>query len=634
MTDKPAEDKLSEKNEDKKNDNNDINEKSFDATAFLALLTSKPGVYRMLNKDGKVIYVGKAKNLKKRVSSYFSGSEKTPKTRVMVSHIRSIETTVTHTENEALILESNLIKSLKPQYNVTYRDDKSYPYIYLSAHKDYPRLSYFRGMKKAKGRYFGPYPSAGAVRESLNLLQKIFQVRQCEDSFYNNRSRPCLQFQIKRCTAPCVKQISVEAYQEDVRHAVMFLEGKNSSVIDELVEKMEKASEQLDFEKAALYRDQIAALRKVQEKQYITADGESDLDVIAGVIRGGSSCVQVFNVRGGLNLGNKSYFPKLTVHTTVDEMLAAFVAQYYIGKTGLRILPSEILLNETPADIEWLQNVLSEQAGKKVKLSPNVRGERARWVQLATSNAESTLDAHLSGKENILGRFVALQEVLQLDALPQRIECFDISHTMGEATVASCVVCDQNGPLKSDYRRFNIEGITPGDDYAAMLQALTRRYRRLKEGEGKMPDVLLIDGGKNQMAQAEKVLEELQITGITLLGVAKGPDRRAGLETLHLSGQERPMRLKPNSPALHLIQLVRDESHRFAIAGHRAKRGKTRNTSPLEEIPGLGPKRRQQLLRQFGGLQGISSAGIEDLANVKGISKALAEKIYSVFHAE
>jgi len=610
------------------------NKNEFDSVEFLKLLTSKPGVYRMLNKDGKVIYVGKAKNLKKRVSSYFSGSEKTPKTRVMVSHIRSIETTVTHTENEALILESNLIKSLKPQYNVTYRDDKSYPHIYLSTQQDYPRLSYHRGMKKSKGRYFGPYPSAGAVRESLNLLQKIFKVRQCEDSFYSNRSRPCLQFQIKRCSAPCVKEISIEAYEDDVRHAVMFLEGKNSSVIDELVAKMEQASTELDFEKAVLYRDQISALRKVQEKQYITADGESDLDVIAGVIRGGSGSVQVFNLRGGLNLGNKSYFPKISEYTTVDEMLAAFIAQYYIGKSGLRILPPEILVNEAPADIDWLQDVLTEQAEKKVKLSANVRGERARWVQLAVSNAESALDAHLAGKQNILGRFEALQEALELDAMPQRIECFDISHTMGEATVASCVVCDQNGPLKSDYRRFNIEGITPGDDYAAMLQALTRRYRRLKEGEGKMPDVLLIDGGKNQMAQAEKVLEELQITGITLLGVAKGPDRRAGLETLHLSGKKTPMRLKPNSPALHLIQLVRDESHRFAIAGHRAKRGKARNTSPLEEIPGLGPKRRQQLLRQFGGLQGISSAGIEDLANVKGISKELAEKIYSVFHVE
>ncbi len=606
----------------------------FDPVSFLAILTSKPGVYRMINKDGKVIYVGKAKNLKKRVSSYFSASEKTPKTTVMVSHITNIEITTTHTENEALILESNLIKSLKPQYNVTYRDDKSYPHIYLSADQEYPRLSYYRGMKKSKGRYFGPYPSAGAVRDSLNLLQKIFLVRQCEDSFFSNRSRPCLQFQIKRCTAPCVGEISVEAYKEDVRHAVMFLEGKNTSVIDELVVKMESASSGLDFEKAVVYRDQIAALRKVQEKQYITADGESDLDVIVGVIRGGAASVQVFNVRGGLNLGNKSYFPKLSAHTAVDEMLAAFIAQYYIGKSGVRVLPAEILLNEAPADMEWLEDVLTQQAEKKVKLSTKLRGERARWVQLAVSNADIALDAHLAGKQNILTRFEALQEVLQLDSMPQRIECFDISHTMGEATVASCVVCDQNGPLKSDYRRFNIDGITPGDDYAAMLQALTRRYRRLKEGEGKMPDVLLIDGGKNQMAQAEKVLEELQITGITLLGVAKGAGRQAGLETLHLSGQKIPMRLKPNSPALHLIQLVRDESHRFAIAGHRAKRGKARNTSPLEEIPGLGPKRRQQLLRQFGGLQGISSAGIEDLANVKGISKELAEKVYNVFHVD
>lgn len=607
---------------------------AFDHKAFLSTLTNKPGVYRMINKDGKVIYVGKAKNLKKRVSSYFNRSNQTPKTQVMVSHIANIEIAITHTENEALILESNLIKSLKPQYNVTYRDDKSYPYIYLSSNQDFPRLSYHRGARKAKGRYFGPYPSAGAVRESLNLLQKIFPVRQCEDSFYKNRSRPCLQYQIKRCTAPCVGLVSKEDYQEDVRHAVMFLEGKNSQVIDELVEKMEAASMNLEFEQAAIFRDQISALRKVQEKQYISGEKDSDLDVIVGVIHGGVGCIQVFNVRGGLNLGNKSYYPRLSEHTDIGEMLSAFIAQYYIGKSGVRNLPAEILINEEPQDSEWLSDVLTEQAGKRVKLVSKTRGDRARWIKLAVANAETALMTHLSAKANILGRFESLQEALSLDAIPQRIECFDISHTMGEATVASCVVCDHNGPLKSDYRRFNIEGITPGDDYAAMNQALMRRYKKIKEGEGKLPDILLIDGAKGQLSQAETVFEELQITGVTLIGVAKGVERRPGLESLFLSGEDRPIRLPANSPALHLIQMVRDEAHRFAITGHRNRRAKARQESPLEDIPGLGPKRRQVLLKQFGGIQGISSAGVEDLMNVKGISRDLAEKIYARFHVE
>ena len=588
----------------------------------------------MLNAAGKVIYVGKAKNLKKRVSSYFNRSNQTAKTQVMVTHIANIEITITHTENEALILENNLIKSLKPQYNVTYRDDKSYPYIYLSSHQDFPRLSYHRGSRRTKGRYFGPYPSAGAVRESLNLLQKIFPVRQCEDSFYRNRSRPCLQYQIKRCTAPCVKLISKEDYQEDVRHAVMFLEGKNSQVIDELVQKMEQASMQLNYEQAAIFRDQIAALRKVQEKQYISGEKESDLDVIVGVVRGGAGCIQVFNVRGGLNLGNKSYFPKLNEHTEVSELLSAFIAQYYIGKSGVRTLPTEILCNEQPQDDEWLSEALTEQAGRKVKLVSNVRGDRARWIQLAVANAQTALDTHLSAKANILGRFEALQEALELESVPQRLECFDISHTMGEATVASCVVCDQNGPLKSDYRRFNIEGITGGDDYAAMHQALMRRYKKIKESEGKLPDILLIDGAKGQLSQAEQVFEELQITGVILVGVAKGVERRPGLETLFVSGINKPVKLPANSPALHLIQMVRDEAHRFAITGHRNRRSKARQESPLENIPGLGPKRRQVLLKQFGGLQGISRAGVEDLMNIKGISRDLAEKIYERFHVD
>jgi len=607
---------------------------SFDYQGFLKNLTAKPGVYRMINKDNKVIYVGKAKNLKKRVSSYFNKTAQSPKTQVMVSHIVNIEVTITNTENEALILESNLIKSIRPHYNITYRDDKSYPFIYLSTNDKYPRLAYHRGGRKSKGRYFGPYPSAGAVRESLNLLQKIFPVRQCEDSFFKNRSRPCLQYQIKRCTAPCVELISKEKYEEDVRHATMFLEGKNSQVIDELVKKMEQASETLDYEIAAKYRDQIAALRIVQERQYITGESENDLDVITIVSRNGMACIQVFNIRGGLNLGNKAFFPKYSQHATEAEILSSFIAQYYLDQSGGRILPTEILLNLTPTDEDWLADALSEQANRKVKLSSRLRGERERWIRLASSNAEIALESHLAGRANMLGRFEALQSELSLDSLPQRIECFDISHTMGEATVASCVVCEAAGPVKSDYRRFNIEGITPGDDYAAMSQAIMRRYQRIKKGEGVLPDILLIDGAKGQVSEAIKVMEELQISDVALIGVAKGVERRAGLEMLHVVGRPKPIKLPANSPALHLIQFVRDEAHRFAIAGHRNKRGKKRSTSPLEEISGLGPKRRQVLLKQFGGLQGISRAGVEDLEKIKGISRSLAEKIYQTFHAD
>ena len=605
----------------------------FDAKAFLKNLTSAPGVYRMLNAQGKVIYVGKARNLKKRVGSYFTRSDQSPKTRAMVSRICGIEVTVTHTENEALILENNLIKTLKPQYNVLFRDDKSYPYIFLSAQHDFPRLAYYRGARKEKGRYFGPYPSAGAVRESLNLLQKLFPVRQCEDSYYRNRSRPCLQYQIKRCTAPCVGYVTPENYAEDVRHAVMFLEGKNTQVIDELASKMDAAAEHMEFEKAAVFRDQIAALRKVQERQYITGE-KGDLDVIAGVTQGRQGCVQVFFVRQGQNLGNKTFFPSHSEQTSAEEMLEAFISQYYVGKSGARTVPAEILVNAMPQDAELLQQVLSEQSGRKVQITERCRGERARWLKMAQNNADTALLAHMADKANVLARFEALADALGLDNVPQRIECFDISHTMGEATVASCVVADHSGMLKSDYRRFNIEGITGGDDYAAMNQALTRRFQRLVEGEGKQPDILLIDGGKGQLAQAITVLGELQLNDILMIGVAKGVERKPGMETLFLSGVEQPFILPADSPALHLIQQVRDEAHRFAIQGHRARRGKKRGRSALEDIEGLGPKRRQQLLRQFGGLQGIQSAGVEDLAGVKGISKALAEKIYQHFHSD
>ncbi|MDT8383123.1 MAG: excinuclease ABC subunit UvrC [Gammaproteobacteria bacterium] len=619
----------------------------FDARAYLKTLTSRPGVYRMLDAEGQVLYVGKAKNLKKRVSSYFRSASQGAKTRALVAQIRGVEVTVTHTEGEALLLENNLIKELKPRYNILLRDDKSYPYIFLSDHPHYPRLAYHRGAKRAKGRYFGPYPSAGAVRESLNLLQKLFRVRQCEDNFFNNRTRPCLQYQIKRCTGPCVGLIDEARYREDIRHTTMFLEGKSSQVIDELVGQMEQASAAQAFEEAAQYRDLIANLRRVQESQYVSGEG-GDLDVIAAVTGGGLACVQVFFVRDGRHLGNKTFFPRHADGAEAGEVLAAFIAQYYLrGDSGRRV-PSEILVNQALEDSELLQSVLSAESGRRVQISHKLRGERARWVEMAVTNADNALTTQIATKSTVLRRFEALQDVLQLDSPPQRLECFDISHTMGEATVASCVVLDTSGPVKADYRRFNIEGITPGDDYAAMHQALLRRYTRLKKGEGKMPDVLLIDGGKGQVSEAEAVLEELQISGITLVGVAKGPARRPGQEQLILSryrgangaadkklSAKGTTRILPaDSPALHLIQQIRDEAHRFAITGHRQRRARARNTSVLEGIVGLGPKRRQTLLKQFGGLQEVSRAGVEDLARVPGISKQLAQRVYDVFHVD
>ena len=599
----------------------------FDAKGFLRTLTTRPGVYRMLNEEGRVLYVGKARNLKKRLTSYFRRSGLPIKTHALMAQVRQIEVTITHTEGEALILENNLIKEFKPRYNLLLRDDKSYPYIHLSAHEDFPRFGFYRGAKQEKGRYFGPYPSASSVRESLQLLQKLFPVRQCEDSFYRNRSRPCLQYQIKRCTAPCVGLVDKETYQQDVRHAVMFLEGKNAQVIDDLVARMEKASAQLHFEKAARYRDQIATLRHVQEKQYVSGE-RGDLDVIAGIARSGLGCVEVFYVRAGHVLGNKTFYLQHAQDTDAAEIVAAFIPQYYLG----REVPGEILVNQALEDRALLEQALERQTGHRVLINHKVRGDRARWLALAASNAEHAVARQLANKANTLQRFEALQESLGLADLPQRIECFDISHTMGESTVASCVVFETEGALKSDYRRFNIEGITPGDDYAALHQAMLRRYTRLQQGEGKLPDILLIDGGKGQVAVVAKVLEELQIGDLRIMGVAKGPERRAGAETLFLSGVKQPFILPADSPALHLIQQIRDEAHRFAITGHRQRRGKARNTSPLERIPGLGPKRRRSLLSRLGGMQEVARAGVEELAKVHGISKALAQRIYDVFH--
>ena len=600
---------------------------AFDAGDFLTTLTSRPGVYRMLDAQGGVLYVGKARNLKKRVSSYFRKTGLNAKTRALVSQIAGIEVTVTNTEGEALLLENNLIKQYRPRYNVLLRDDKSYPYVYLSTDQEFPRLSFHRGARRGKGRYFGPYPSSGAVRESLHLLQKLFRVRQCEDSFFRNRTRPCLQYQIKRCTAPCVGYVSAAGYAGDVRNTVLFLEGKSSAVIDAMVRKMERAAAELHYEQAAEIRDQIASLHRVQEKQYVSNE-RGDLDIVACASDKGHTCIQVFFVRHGRNLGNAVFFPKNPAESSSEDVLSAFVPQYYIG----RDIPAELLLSHRPADLDLLQEVLGDQAGHKVRLSASVRGDRARWLKLARSNAEQALASWLNTRKGYAGRLRELQAALGLADPPERMECFDISHTRGEATVASCVVFGMEGPLKSDYRRFNIEHIQPGDDYGAMEQALTRRYTRLMKGEGKLPDILFIDGGKGQVSSAVSALEELQVTDVRIIGIAKGPERKPGLETLFIAGDSRAVHLPENSPALHLIQQIRDEAHRFAITGHRQRRAKTRRTSALEGIPGIGPKRRQQILKQFGGLQQVARAGVDDLVNVKGINRALAQQIYDAFH--
>ena len=603
-------------------------EPAFDIDRFLSNLTHRPGVYRMLDERGKYLYVGKAKDLKKRVSSYFQRRGHGPRIDTVVAQTRQVEVTVASTEAEALLLENNLIKEHRPRYNVVLRDDKSYPYIYVSTEQDYPRLSFHRGARRGKGRYFGPYPNAGAVRETLNLLQKLFKVRQCEDSFCRNRTRPCLQYQIDRCTAPCVGFVERDEYRTNAQHAIKFLEGKTGEVIEALIERMEVASARLEFERAAAYRNRIESLRRITEQQYVSGEG-GDLDIISVTLGQGLAGVQVFNIRAGHNLGNKSFFPRAPEDMHEAELLTAFMGQYYLTHD----VPAEVIVSHRPADFEPLTGMLTTRRGMSVRITSTVRGPRARWLDIANRNVVHALGERLASRADMQRRVDALQEELDLAAAPGRMECFDISHTMGEATVASCVVFDAQGPVKSDYRRFNISGIEPGDDYAAMRQALTRRYTRLKAGEGKLPDILFIDGGKGQVRQAVEVLEELQVAGVTIIGVAKGEGRRPGLESLIPSDRRTPVMLAPNSPALHLVQQIRDEAHRFAITGHRQRRAKSRTQSPLEQIHGLGPKRRQNLLKYFGGMRGISRAGIEDLAKVPGISAGTAQEIYDALHA-
>ncbi|QGT79075.1 excinuclease ABC subunit UvrC [Guyparkeria halophila] len=604
----------------------------FDAKAFLASVTERPGVYRFLNADGEILYVGKARNLKNRLSSYFRGTPAAIKTRRLVEQVADVEITTTQTEAEALLLESNLIKAHRPRYNVLLRDDKSYPWIYVSTNDRFPRLAYHRGSRKRPGRYFGPYPSAGAVRETLNLLEKVFKVRQCEDSVFKNRSRPCLQYQIDRCKAPCVDYVDEAEYRQDVEDTMAFLSGRSQKLIDDLVARMEKAAADLDFEKAAALRDQIGMLRAVSQQQGITGMS-GDADVIALVSEQGISAVGVATIRDGRHLGTRHFFPDVPADADPAEVISGFLGLYYSD----RDLPRRILCDHLPEDAEWLAGVFAEQAGHRVDLLVPRRGKARAWLEDTRENARIALNERLVSRRGLTRRFEVLGEWLAMDRI-ERIECFDISHTQGELTVASCVVFGPDGPRKDQYRRYHIEGIAPGDDYAAMRQALTRRFDRAVRESGVLPDVLLIDGGKGQLAQAVDVLAERELAGrVRVIGVAKGPERRPGEETLvqpllGSPGLYTEDHLSPHDPALHLIQQVRDEAHRFAITGHRARRQKARTQSDLERIPGVGGKRRQALLKHFGGIRGLKGASVTELAKVPGISPTLAARIHEWFH--
>ncbi|MGP3226999.1 excinuclease ABC subunit UvrC [Serratia nevei] len=602
----------------------------FDAKAFLSTVTSQPGVYRMYDATGTVIYVGKAKDLKKRLASYFRQQVSSRKTETLVKNIAQIDVTVTHTETEALLLEHNYIKLYQPRYNVLLRDDKSYPLIFLSA-DTHPRLAVHRGAKHAKGEYFGPFPNSYAVRETLALLQKLIPIRQCENSVYRNRSRPCLQYQIGRCLGPCVAGlVSEEEYRQQVDYVRLFLSGKDQQVLHQLIARMEEASKLLNFEEAARIRDQIQAVRRVTERQFVSGDSD-DLDVIGVAFDAGMACLHVLFIRQGKVLGSRSYFPKVPGGTDMSEVVQTFVGQFYLQGSQARTLPGEILLDFSLPEKDLLAESLSELAGRKIQIQSKPRGDRARYLKLARTNAATALTTKLSQQSTIHQRLAELAKVLNLTEI-NRMECFDISHTMGEQTVASCVVFDGNGPVRAEYRRYNISGITPGDDYAAMTQVLKRRYGKALE-EKKIPDVIFIDGGKGQLGMAIDVFKSLNVTWDKskplLIGIAKGADRKAGLETLFFVPEGEGISLPPDSPALHVIQHIRDDSHNHAITGHRQRRAKVRNTSALELIEGVGPKRRQVLLKYMGGLQPLLNASVEEIAKVPGISQALAEKIYN-----
>ena len=604
---------------------------AFDYQSFLKSLTQRPGIYQMLDSEGQVLYVGKAKNLKNRVTSYFRKTGLTVKTAALVKRIVQIDVTVTETETEALILEHNLIKQYRPPFNILMRDDKSYPYIFISDRDQWPRLSFHRGPKKAKGTYFGPFPSVHAVRESMSFLQKVFRVRQCEDVFFKNRSRPCLQYQIKRCSAPCVGFVKPDDYAEDVNLTRLYLDGKAEKILQQLERDMDKSSIALEFEKAGEYRDQISALRQVQAQQMIEK-GRGTIDVVAGAVTNGQACVHMLYVRQGRILGSRSYYPKAPLAEKVSELLDEFLPHLYLDGAGRPDLPKEILVNASLECAEVLTDALKEKIGRNIEIRDSVRGFRAKWIELAQRTAEQNLAGKLASKQTLQQRFESLRETIGLDEVPERLECFDISHSSGEAVVASCVVFDSNGALKSDYRRFNIENITGGDDYAAMEQAIRRRYTRLMKGEGKLPDVLLIDGGKGQIGVAKSVLTELGVVGVVVLGVAKGTTRKPGLETLILADQNNKVIARPQQAALHLIQQIRDEAHRFAITGHKQRRDKKRRTSALEGIPGVGPTRRRDLLKHFGGIVEVKKASVADLMKVENINKKVAEAIYGALY--
>ncbi|SDO70909.1 Excinuclease ABC subunit C [Halomonas shengliensis] len=602
---------------------------SFDHRRFLANVSEAPGVYRMLDAQGDTLYVGKARRLKARLASYFRGALNA-KSQALVGRIADIQVTVTNSETEALLLEQTLIKELRPPYNILLRDDKSYPFVFVTDRHPFPALEYKRARtRRDDGRYLGPYPSSHAVRESLSLMQKIFRIRNCEDSVFAHRTRPCLQYQIDRCSAPCVGYIAEADYRRDLEHAVQCLEGKSEQVTRELTEAMEAASRQLAFEEAARLRDQIQQLRQLQQRQFVDT-GDGDADVFALASRPGALCISVLAIRQGRLLGARHHAPANGLDLTPEALLGDFVSQYYLGQA--REIPREVITSHAVPDAALIARALSERAGRRVRLTDQVRGHRAQWKELARTNAEQQLAGQLANQTQLARRFEALREALGMAAPPARLECFDISHSHGEATVASCVVFDENGPRKSDYRRFNIEGVAAGDDYAAMQQALTRRFRRVAEGESVAPDVMVVDGGKGQLNMAREVLTSLGVSGVILLGVAKGTTRKAGLETLFLETVDRTLDLEAASPALHLIQHIRDESHRFAITGHRTRRDKVRRTSTLEGIAGVGPKRRRELLRFFGGLHGVKQASREELARVPGISDSLADTIHRALH--
>ena len=581
----------------------------------------------MKDASGTPLYVGKARNLRKRVASYFDARPKVDRIMRMVARIDQLEVSLTRTEGEALLLENEWIKSLKPRYNVLLRDDKSYPWIVISTNHEFPQISFHRGARDKTKSYFGPYPSASSVRESINLIQKLFRIRNCEDSYFAHRNRPCLQYQIRRCTAPCVGLVSQEDYSEQAKDAMLFLQGKNQKVLTRLISRMEQASLELEYEAAAMFRDQINTLKQMQAQQFVSGS-QADIDFIALAQEQNQTCVQLVSIRGGRNLGQRSHFPSQTEGYSAAEVLEAFLGQYYQDRQP----PVQIVVSHPLTNDKLMASVFSETAGRKISIQAHPRGDRRKMLELAVGNSRQALQMRLASKANIARQFEALQNILQLEELPGSVECFDISHTAGNQTVGSCVVFDNNGAVKSKYRRYNLKGITPGDDYAAMRQVLTRRYGRIQAEEGSLPDLVIIDGGKGQLRQAEEVLAEFGLNGIPLLGIAKGRARRAGYEEWILASPARSFRPGPESPASHLVQQIRDESHRFAITGHRGRRQKAATKSGLEKIPGIGPGRRRALLNHFGGLQGVNKAGVEELSSVPGINRALAEVIFQALH--